>query len=103
MLLISVDASYGRDLADAKKRGRAIFRRNKVDWPNVWEPDGWSGVMRRFNLGGYGLTLVDADGIVRGIDIRERDLTKLLKQLYPAVASSPARDGRSRRADAGAR
>ena len=37
------------------------------------------------NLSGYGLTLVDAEGIVRGVSIHERELTKLLREMYPNV------------------
>ncbi len=46
-------------------------------------PSGWAGVADKFNLGGYGLTLVDADGIVRGVDLHAKELKKLMKKLYP--------------------
>lgn len=38
--------------------------------------------MRRFNLGGYGLTLVGPDGVVRGIDIHEKQLDALLQRMF---------------------
>lgn len=93
MLLVSVDASYsgfGKSLAATDRQARRIFTKNKVDWPNVYPPRGWKDVMATFNLGGYGLTLVDADGIVRAIDVHERDLRPLLRKLFPAPASQPA-------------
>ncbi len=46
-------------------------------------PRGWAGVMHKFNLDGYGLTLVDANGIVRGVNIHAKELKKLMKKLYP--------------------
>ena len=55
----------------------------KLEWPNVVVPGGWEDVMRKFNLSGYGLTLVDAEGIVRGVSIHERELKKLLAEMYP--------------------
>jgi hypothetical protein len=33
---------------------------------------------RRFNIDGYGLTLIGPDGIVRGVDIRPKEVVKLL-------------------------
>lgn len=57
----------------------------KLDWPNVFIPGGWDDVMKKFNLSGYGLTLVDAGGIVRGVNIHERQLKKLLGEMYPNV------------------
>ncbi len=49
-------------------------------------PGGWAGVMDKFNCDGYGLTLIDADGIVRGVDIHAKQLKKLMKKLYPKAA-----------------
>ena len=52
----------------------------------MFVPGGWDEVMKKFNLSGYGLTLVDANGIVRGVSIHERELKKLLRELYPDVS-----------------
>ena len=89
MLLVSVDRSYSFDktgLSRSKKTAKKIFAKLKLDWPNVFVPGGWDEVMKKFNLSGYGLTLVDANGIVRGVSIHERELKKLLRELYPDVS-----------------
>lgn len=87
MLLISVDTAYGKNLSRAKKLAESIYKRHKISWPNVWLDDGWSEAMRRFNLGGYGLTLVGPDGIVRGLDVHDRDLDRLLKPMFKDAKS----------------
>ena len=43
-----------------------IFKWTKLDWPNAFLSRGWnSSCSRTFNLYGYGLVLVDAQGVVR--------------------------------------
>jgi len=63
-----------------KSKAADILKKHKIAWPNAFDPDGWNGVMRRFNLSGYGLTLVDKEGIVRGIHVHARDVERLLKE-----------------------
>ena len=84
--MLSVDRGY--DVGDrvskrTRKREKKIYKKLKLDWSNVRVPGGWTGVIDQFNLDGYGLTLVDADGIVRGVNIHSKQLKKLMKQLYP--------------------
>jgi thiol-disulfide isomerase/thioredoxin len=90
VLLISIDRSYSFDksrLGRANKQAKKIFAKLKIDWTNVFAPGGWDEVTKTFNLSGYGLTLVDGDGIVRGAGIGEAQLKKLMTELYPKESS----------------
>ena len=78
---LSVDMGYGSDAATARKSCGTIMAKNNVSWPNVFDPKGFDGVMRNFNISGYGLVLVDPIGIVRGIDIRVAQANLLLDKI----------------------
>jgi hypothetical protein len=103
VLLVSIDRSYGADKARlnrSKKAAGKIFARLKLDWPSVFIPGGWDDVVKKFNLTGYGLTLVDANGIVRGVKIHERELKRLMRELYPDVPPDrKAEDSAGRKKD----
>lgn len=73
----------------AKSRADLILKTTKIEWPNAFDPAGWDGVLRTFNAKGYGLIFVDADGIVRGNGIHERDVERLLEK-YGAKGGKPA-------------
>lgn len=62
-----------------------MFKKLKIDWPNVWAEKGWATTIERFNQDGYGLMLVDAEGIVRGVNLRKPRAEQLLHELYPDV------------------
>jgi hypothetical protein len=79
-VLVSIGRSYSTDLRRDKRKSAAIFAKQKITWPSVYDPLGWAGVQRRFNADGYGLILVDAQGIVRGVDLSKRDLKSLLEK-----------------------
>jgi hypothetical protein len=80
VVLLSVDPGYfgknTRYLSDARR----ILQKQKLDWPCAFLPGGWSDTGRVFNLSGYGLVLVDAQGIVRGVNLRGDDLEKAVAQ-----------------------
>ena len=42
-------------------------------------------VTSTFNAQGYGLILVDPKGVVRGANVREREIEGLLGKIYPEV------------------
>jgi len=71
---------------DAVKAGDSDRKRMKQsgvdDWPNVLLPNGFKDTQRLFNLDGYGLTLIDPEGIVRGIDVREEEVHELLSKIH---------------------
>ncbi len=84
MLLLSVDRSYeSLDAEKAKSLAQGIFKKFNLEWKNVFEPDGWNGVMRNFNSSGYGQILIDPKGIVLGAGLNARDMEALLKKVYP--------------------
>ena len=84
MLLLSVDRSYESiDAEKAQSLAHGIFKKFKLEWKNVFDPDGWNGVMRTFNSSGYGKVLIDPKGIVLGADLKARDVEALLKKMYP--------------------
>lgn len=78
---LSVDLGYGTDAATAQKQADAIRAKHGVNWPNVLVPNGFNGVMRKFNLSGYGLTLIGPDGVVRGVSIRMEEAEALLNKM----------------------
>jgi hypothetical protein len=81
VLLLSVDLGY--DFAKEKAAAKDLERMHKqhVDWPNVLIPGGWDETQRRFNIDGYGLTLIGPDGIVRGVDVGPDEVEKLLGKI----------------------
>lgn len=78
VLLLSIDQKYsfGRDPAD---EDRQALKEVDVDWDNVLVPGGFDTLLAKYNLDGYGLTLIDPDGIVRGADIRAQSIEPLLQ------------------------
>ena len=84
VVLLSVDAEYfGHDRRYVDE-ARKILEKRKIDWPSVFLPGGWSDAGRVFNLSGYTLVLVDAQGIVRGVNLRGDDLEKAVAQAVDA-------------------
>lgn len=92
VIMVSVDADpdYFGDTPQTRQSVKSLLAQHGVTWPSVVELGGWAGVFNRFNLSGYGLSLVGPDGIVRGVDIHADDLDRLLKRLGP---DHPARRG----------
>ena len=82
VLLLSVDLSYETPKAEAAKGDAQRMKEQQVEWPNVLVPDGFDGTQRRFNLDGYGLTLIGPDGIVRGVDVRADEVENLLHGMF---------------------
>ncbi len=83
VLLLSVDR--GRKPGDEErllKATHSLQEKLKLDWPNIFVPDSWSGVLRTFNIKGYGLILVDPKGIVRGAGFHAKDLESMMKAIY---------------------
>ena len=87
VVLLSVDPEYFGDDQPYVDQARKILEKRQIDWPSVFLPGGWSDAGRIFNLSGYGLVLVDAQGIVRGINLRGDDLEKAVAQAVDATKS----------------
>lgn len=82
VVLVSIDAGYGDSPERAAARARAMMAKHEVTWTSVVDPQGWNGVVRRFNLHGYGLTLVGPDGGVRGVDLDVKAVDRELGSLF---------------------
>ena len=82
VLLLSVDLEYGMPKEEAARKDLERMHKQNVEWPNVLLPHGFDDTQRRFNLDGYGLTLIGPDGIVRGVDLRADDVEPLLGKMF---------------------
>ena len=81
VLMLSVDQEYGMPKNDAMQKDLKILGKQGVAWPNILVPNGFPYLQQRFNLDGYGLSLIGPDGIVRGIDLRGEDLEATIKSV----------------------
>ena len=81
MVLIDVDPGFFANPEEHLHRARKLLVRLKLDWPNAIVPKGFKDTMDSFNLSGYGNIIVDAKGIVRGMNLRDKDLERLLEEI----------------------
>jgi hypothetical protein len=85
VLLLSVDPEYFDKKKDEyEPRARQLFTKVGIDWPNVWVAGGWAEMNRTFNADGYGPTLVDGRGIVRGVGLGGDEFTRLSREVTGA-------------------
>lgn len=83
VLLLSVSLGYGvREENEVKRQEQKVLGQQGVAWTNIMLPNGMQDTGRMFNLHGYGLSLIDPDGIVRGIDIVPEQVEELLQKIY---------------------
>ena len=76
--MLSVDLGYGMEAEKAAAQDTWLMRKEKVDWPNVLLAGGFEEAQTRFNLDGYGLTLIGPDGRVKAVDIGPMELEEIL-------------------------
>ena len=81
VVLIDVDPGYFSKPEDYLPRVQKVLARHKLDWPNAIAPNGFKDTVRAFNLSGYGNVVVDAKGIVRGVNLCDKDLERLLEEV----------------------
>ena len=81
MVLIDVDPGFFANPEEHLHRARKLLVRLKLDWPNAIVPKGFKDTMDSFNLSGYGNIIVDAKGIVRGVNLHGEDLEHLLDEV----------------------
>ena len=87
-MLLSIDPEYFDDGDEYLAMAEKIFEGNQIDWPSVFMPGGWNDAVRTFNASGYGNVVVDAEGIVRGIDLHGRELERLVEQLVESGSTN---------------
>ena len=77
MVLIDVDPAYFTKPDDYLPQSKKILGKHKLEWPNAIAPNGFTDTVRTFNLSGYSNVLVDAQGIVRGVNLHGKALDDL--------------------------
>lgn len=82
---MSVDGALGFESDYVKNREKQIRQQGAWTWPNVYDPQGFAGVMRRLNVSGYGLVLIAPDGKVLGKGIRMDSVEPMLDRLFTAA------------------
>jgi hypothetical protein len=81
VVLLDVDPEYFKKTEDYLPRARKILERQKLSWPNALAPKGFQDTVRVFNLSGYGNIVVDARGVVRGVNVHGKELERLLEEV----------------------
>ena len=81
VVLIDVDPGFFEKAEEYLPRAKKLLARHKLDWPNALAPKGFRDTMHAFNLSAYGNVIVDAKGIVRGVNLHEKDLERLLEEI----------------------
>jgi len=81
VVLLDVDPEFFQRPDDYLSRARKILERQKVNWPNAIAPKGFQDTVRVFNLSGYGNVIVDAKGVVRGVNVHGKELERLLEEV----------------------
>jgi hypothetical protein len=81
VVLIDVDPGFFSRPEEYLPRTGKILARHKLDWPNAIAPKGLQDTIRAFNLSAYGNVIVDAKGIVRGVNLHDKDLERLLEEV----------------------
>jgi hypothetical protein len=82
VLLLSVDGGHHAPINEVLRDNKEELKSQGVNWPNVVMPHGFDDSRRLFNADGYGLTLIDPDGIVRDIHAFPEDLEPKLKEIF---------------------
>jgi hypothetical protein len=81
VVLVDVDPGYFSKPEEYLPRTKKLLARYKLDWPNVLAPNGFKDTVAVFNLSGYGNVVVDAKGIVRGVNLHGKDLERRLEEV----------------------
>lgn len=84
VVLIDVDPEYYKKPEEYLPKAKKILDKQKLDWPNTLAPKGFSDVVRTFNLSGYGNIVVDARGIVRGVNAHDKEFVSLVEKIMGA-------------------
>ena len=79
--LIDVDPAYYEKPEEYLPQAKKILERHKLEWPNAIAPKGFNDTVRAFNLSGYGNIVVDAKGVVRGVNVHGKELERLIEEI----------------------
>jgi hypothetical protein len=81
VVLVDVDPGFFPRPEKYLPRAEKVLARHKLEWPNALAPNGLQDTARAFNLSAYGNVIVDAEGIVRGVNLHDQDLERLLEKI----------------------
>ena len=81
VVLIDVDPEFFKKQEEYLPQAKKIMDKHKLDWPNTMAPKGFHDVVHAFNLSGYGNIVVDAKGIVRGVNLHDTQLEQLVEEV----------------------
>ena len=81
VVLIDVDPEYFPNPDDYLPQAKKIFEKHKLSWPNALAAKGFNDTMRAFNVSGYGNIVVDAEGMVRGVNVHGEALEELVMEM----------------------
>jgi hypothetical protein len=79
VVLLDVDPQYFKKPEEYLPQAKKILGRHKLTWPNALAPKGFDDTAHAFNLSGYGVVVVDAKGIVRGVNLHGKELERLIE------------------------
>jgi hypothetical protein len=79
VVLVDVDPGFFAKPEEYLPRAKKILARYKLGWPNALAPNGLKDTARVFNLSSYGNVVVDAKGVVRGVDLHGKELERLVE------------------------
>jgi hypothetical protein len=92
VVLIDVDPGYFKKPEQYLPQAKKVLEKHKLDWPNVIAENGFGDTIHSFNLSGYGNIVVDAKGIVKGVNVHGKELDKMVNAIVEVKgAEKPAR------------
>jgi len=81
VVLIDVDPEYYKNPDDYLPQAKKIMEKNKLVCPNVLAANGFTDMVRTFNVSGYGNIIVDEKGFVRGVNVHGDELERLMEEI----------------------
>ena len=90
VVLIDVDPEFSPNQNDFLPQAKQILEKRKLTWPNALAPKGFTDTMRAFNVSGYGNIIIDAEGLVRGVNVHGEALEQLVVEITHAKKASKA-------------
>jgi hypothetical protein len=83
-VLVDVDSEFYEKTDEYLPSAKKILEQQKLDWPNVLATKGFDDTVQAFNFSGYGNIVVDAKGIVRGVNLHGEKLQKAVEAMFEA-------------------
>ena len=84
VVLIDVDPGYFKTPEQYLPKAKKVLERHKLDWPNAIARNGFHDTVRTFNVSGYGNIVVDAGGVVVGVNLHGKDLERAIDKMLAA-------------------